>query len=497
MRRRLRWIRFLWLFLLVWPTIRGSDDEYRLIQDLKQGYDPIERPVANHNESLTVRLRLIPQQIADVDERNQMITLVLWTEYTWIDYKMKWKPEEYGGITRIELPSEMLWKPDILLFNSADEHFDAGFSVNFVVKHTGEVLRAPPGIVKFSCDIDITWFPFDEQMCFLKYGSWTYTGSKMDLQINDDHLNETHQMDHQYYIANGEWDLLATPAHRKATPFNNDQYLELFFFLHIRRKTIYYGLNWIVPSMLISLSNVLGFNLPPESGEKITLQITNLLSVTVFLGMVADVTPPTSESVPVIAAFFGVSMVILGSSIVFTVLIINFHFRSAKTHEMSGWMKSLFLNWLPWLLLMKRPGTFLKKPKRRTRPKDVIIEKVKIRRKDSVAARLVQHDSALSLKNQDEKQLDYVNSGRSISTVTELTQASASVEPLLSEMRDLMRAVVNRIEEEDNEEEAREDWHFVAMVFDRFCLFLFSLAILGACALIFFSTPSITQGFDI
>uniref|UniRef100_A0A1I8AVN7 Neur_chan_LBD domain-containing protein n=1 Tax=Steinernema glaseri TaxID=37863 RepID=A0A1I8AVN7_9BILA len=492
MRRRwwwLRWMRFLWILFVVGHVIRGSSDEYRLIQDLKQGYDPIERPVMDHNNSLTVRLRLLLQQIADVDERNQMITLVLWTEYTWTDYKMKWTPEEYGGISRIELPAGMLWKPDILLFNSADEHFDAGFPVNFVVQYTGEVLMAPPGIVKFSCDIDITWFPFDEQICYLKYGSWTYPGSKLDLQ------NATHEIDQQYYIKNGEWDLIQTPAKRKAQKFNNDEYVELLYFLHIRRKTIYYGLNWIVPSMLISLSNVLGFNLPPESGEKITLQITNLLSVTVFLGMVADVTPPTSESVPVIAAFFGVSMVILGSSIVFTVLIINFHFRSAKTHEMSEWMKSLFLNWLPWLLLMKRPGTFLKKPRRRSKPKDVIVEKVKVRRKDSVAARLVQHENNVCTKNQAEKQADYVASARSISTVTALTQTS--IEPLLSEMRDLMRAVVNRIEEEDNEEEAREDWHFVAMVFDRFCLFLFSLAILGACALIFLSTPSITQGLDI
>lgn len=63
-------------------------------------------------------------------------------------------------------------------------------------------------------------------------------------------------------------------------------------------------MNWIVPSVLFLLTNVLGFTMPAECGEKITLQTTNLLSVTVFLGMVADITPPTSDSVPIIAAFF-------------------------------------------------------------------------------------------------------------------------------------------------------------------------------------------------
>ena len=29
---------------------------------------------------------------------------------------------------------------------------------------------------KSTCKIDITWFPFDDQQCDLKFGSWTYSG---------------------------------------------------------------------------------------------------------------------------------------------------------------------------------------------------------------------------------------------------------------------------------------------------------------------------------
>lgn len=38
--------------------------------------------------------------------------------------------------------------------------------------------------------------------------------------------------------------LLATPAVKKTSMFDNEPYIELFFFIHIRRKTIYYGMNW-------------------------------------------------------------------------------------------------------------------------------------------------------------------------------------------------------------------------------------------------------------
>ena len=35
------------------------------------------------------------------------------------------------------------------------------------------------GMFKSSCPIDITWFPFDDQNCEMKFGSWTYNGFKV------------------------------------------------------------------------------------------------------------------------------------------------------------------------------------------------------------------------------------------------------------------------------------------------------------------------------
>uniref|UniRef100_A0A914NQJ5 Neurotransmitter-gated ion-channel ligand-binding domain-containing protein n=1 Tax=Meloidogyne incognita TaxID=6306 RepID=A0A914NQJ5_MELIC len=154
--------------------VNCSDDEYRLLQDLKERYDPIERPVQNHTEAVKVSLHLYLQQIVDVDEKNQVLTVVLWEEFRWFDYKMRWDPREYGGIKKIRFPTGTLWRPDVLLFNSADENFDARFDVNFVVNNDGSILYSPPALIKSSCKIDITWFPFDEQMCLLKVGRKIY-----------------------------------------------------------------------------------------------------------------------------------------------------------------------------------------------------------------------------------------------------------------------------------------------------------------------------------
>lgn len=64
----------------------------------------------------------------------------------------------------------------VCCFNSADEKFDGTYQTNVVVRHNGTCLYVPPGIFKSTCKIDITWFPFDDQNCYMKFGSWTYNG---------------------------------------------------------------------------------------------------------------------------------------------------------------------------------------------------------------------------------------------------------------------------------------------------------------------------------
>ena len=53
----------------------------------------------------------------------------------------------------------------------------------------------------------------------------------------------------------------------------------VMFEIHIRRRTLYFVVNIIFPGLIISFLSLLGFSVPPESGEKIALEITCLLSI--------------------------------------------------------------------------------------------------------------------------------------------------------------------------------------------------------------------------
>lgn len=75
--------------------------------------------------------------------------------------------------------------------------FDVDFSF------TGSSLPPPPafqGIFISTCNVDVRWFPFDIQRCELKFGSWTFDGWLLDIQMKE--------ADVSGYMSNGEWDLL-------------------------------------------------------------------------------------------------------------------------------------------------------------------------------------------------------------------------------------------------------------------------------------------------
>ena len=100
----------------------------------------------------------------------------MWLEHEWHDYKFSWDPAEYGGVTEIYVPSEHIWLPDIVLYNNADGDYIVKTMTKAILHHDGKVVWAPPAIFKSSCEIDVEFFPFDKQICFLKFGSWSHDG---------------------------------------------------------------------------------------------------------------------------------------------------------------------------------------------------------------------------------------------------------------------------------------------------------------------------------
>jgi len=197
---------------------------------------------------------------------------------------------EYNGLQDTRFPPSKVWTPDILLFNSASQEFNSAYPTNVHVYSDGKCEFIPPGIFLSTCQIDITWFPFDDQDCVLTFGSWTLNAKFLNLSISKDFG------DISEFKTNSEWELIGFPASLSKYDYEGEPYINAVFELKIRRRTLYYFSNLILPCVLIAFMAVLGFYFPPESGEKVTLEITILMSLTFFMNVVTEMVPPSSKT---------------------------------------------------------------------------------------------------------------------------------------------------------------------------------------------------------
>ena len=102
---------------------------------------------------------------------------------------------------------------------------------------------------------------------------------------------------------NGEWELYSTSAEWRETTLSccpHTRYPYVAFTLRLRRRYAFYVLNVVVPCALLSVLAMVGFCLPPDAGEKVSLGISVILAIIVFLLVLAETVPRTSLHVPVI-----------------------------------------------------------------------------------------------------------------------------------------------------------------------------------------------------
>ena len=149
--------------------------------------------------------------------------------------------------------------------NSADGNYEVRFKSNTLLYPDGMIIWLPPAIYQSSCQIDVTYFPFDQQRCVMKFGSWTFNGDQVYLAL----FNNKNHVDLSDYWKSGTWDIVDVPAYLNV--YNNSKYgkpteTDISFYITIRRKTLFYTVNLILPTVLISFLCILVFYLPSEAG---------------------------------------------------------------------------------------------------------------------------------------------------------------------------------------------------------------------------------------
>ncbi|XP_056467959.1 neuronal acetylcholine receptor subunit alpha-10a [Gadus chalcogrammus] len=341
------------LFVSVLPTCWTANGKYaqKLLTDLFANYTSALRPVEDTNTILNVTLQITLSQIIDMDERNQILTAYLWIRQVWVDAHLSWSKDDYDGLDTIRIPSSYVWRPDIVLYNNADEHFTGSMDTNVVIRHDGQIMWDSPAITKSSCRVDVSFFPFDAQQCRFTYGSWTYNGNQLDIQ------NAMESADLADLVENVEWEVEGMPGKRNIIQYGccADPYPDVTYTLMLKRRASFYVFNLLIPCVMISFLAPLGFYLPADSGEKVSLGVTVMLALTVFQLLVAEIMPP-SESVPLIGKYYIATMTMVTTSTALTIFIMNIHHCGPDAKPVPKWAKKVILQYMARMFFVYEVG---------------------------------------------------------------------------------------------------------------------------------------------
>ena len=248
------------------------------------------------------------------------------------------------------------------------------------------------------------------------------------------------------------------------------------FTIHIRRKTLFYFNNLIVPCFLITALGLLTFVLPPATGERVTLVITTLLAMTVFMLMIAEKTPTTSKVTPLIGKFFIASMVIIGLSLIATCIVLNLYECSRAVDTVPKFIKIIVLEYL---------APFLKvdPPRERSLTSQLNPTSTVVQRGDG-------RDTVRCTTQVSRTESNW-NCFQTSHETTLVRQRNIATLP--SEISEGIAILGERARQQDKFEALAEEWQAVAKVADRLFLIVFLITIASTTLYIFVSRPDIPK----
>ncbi|EPB74356.1 Neurotransmitter-gated ion-channel ligand binding domain protein [Ancylostoma ceylanicum] len=302
------------IFACLWSTVCAAAipdlDDAALMR--KRGPD-IVRPKRNAGEPVNVRFKMELYQVIEL----QYVSVSAWVIERWHDEFLFWDPAKYDNITEVKMHHSHIWIPDTTLYNTLVMKDDdqrrllyAKVSTEYE-KRRSYVEFLYPAIYKFHCRLYLQFFPFDSQECHMLFGSWTSDNHDIDYHSLENSVGTTN------FLPSEGWSLMGTAGIRNEVHYvccpNN--YTLMDFTLFLRRRPLFYLVNLVIPTFIITLIAITGFFTTSSTTgvreEKISLCITTLLSMSILMLMVSDQMPSTSTFIPLISWFYMCAIIII------------------------------------------------------------------------------------------------------------------------------------------------------------------------------------------
>lgn len=255
----------------LWAAVGASPAEEKLLRQLFENYDSSTLPVATPRDAVRVNLSYVPIKLGSLDVDEGEMSIHGWLKLAWTDRQLTWNASEHDGISVLHVSPENIWRPDLKVYNGPESNVDNTLTL---VYSTGQVLWVPPLTAQVTCDLNATWFPFDVQRCLIKFGSWTYDGTKIDLQIY-----ESTGDDDMPAMASTEWRLIKTDIVRSVKKYAccAEPYPSIDVWLTLKRRACRHVVQQVLPVVALTLLGLATMLVPAVRADVRLLVVTLLL----------------------------------------------------------------------------------------------------------------------------------------------------------------------------------------------------------------------------
>ncbi|PVD26939.1 hypothetical protein C0Q70_12087 [Pomacea canaliculata] len=270
------------------------EDFKRLTDVLFKDYKKDFRPVSNDTGPTSVDLVFSLFSIVDIDEQDQRMKTSAMLKMTWVDEYLSWDPTNYSNINSILVKQSSIWLPDIVVGNTVTTQTYLGYdNLQVRVWSNGTVNWHPMAVFDTSCDIDVTYYPFDTQVCHIVFiSSVSYTSELRVL------FNQSHRIDMDRFTSDSIWKIID-----KSASAENSENINIKISLQLKRRSTYFVLNIFIPILLLAMTSPMPFALPADSGERMSVSVTLLLAFTVYLTIIDNAMPQSSVQLSLLTLY--------------------------------------------------------------------------------------------------------------------------------------------------------------------------------------------------
>ncbi|CAJ0916898.1 unnamed protein product, partial [Mesorhabditis belari] len=227
----------------------------------------------------------------------------------WQDIRLSWRPELFGGINHIWVAYTSVWIPentqsDTVTMNDIIPYYKK--TVKIYANGTLQMMEKT--YVETVCPLNLQKFPFDEQLCAMKFMVWSYDFYEVSMTYGINYF------DYSLYSGSGNWKV--TNVTGDLQHFTSPEYSfdEVFFYMCLKREPQFYVFVIIFPTFILSTLTVFGIFWTPSNKknyvDKIILGQTSLISITLLLDIVAADLPQTKQF-PLLGFYVLISTLIL------------------------------------------------------------------------------------------------------------------------------------------------------------------------------------------